>query len=214
MTVPLRPSADEARRWLVDELAKGEYQASKPGLVDRIAQAFWDWVQSLKFGSASGTPALALIVLLVLVAAAVVVLFVVYGVPRLNRRGAAAEALFGEDDSRPARDLRASAARAADAGDYATAIVETYRALARSLSERGLVQTAPGTTARAFAVRAARVFEGQAREILRASETFDGVRYLDRPSDRADFERVRDLDLALERVRVEPRLDATTGASA
>ncbi|BDZ51473.1 hypothetical protein GCM10025867_37140 [Frondihabitans sucicola] len=162
----------------------------------------------------SGTPAIALIVLLVVVVAVIVVVFVVYGVPRLNRRGAAETALFGDDDSRPARDLRASAARAAAGGDYATAIVETYRALARSLSERGLVQTAPGTTAHAFAVRAAAVFDRQGARILLASEAFDAVRYLERPGSGAEFERVRDLDRELEGTAANSSESLVSGASA
>jgi hypothetical protein len=198
VSVPLHPSADEARRWLAQELAKNEYRGSQPGFFDRLAQGFWNWVTSLRFGNVSGTPALALIVLLVVVAAAIVVLFAIYGVPRLNRRGTSDATLFGDDDRRPARDLRASAARAADAGDYGTAIVETYRALARSLSERGLVETAPGTTAHAFAVRASAVFEAHRPRILLAAESFDDVRYLDRIGTEADFERLRDLDRELD----------------
>lgn len=212
VTAPLQPSADEARRLLVEELVKGEYRNARPGFFDRLATAFWDWVTSLRFGSVSGTPALALIVLLVLVVAALVVLFVIYGVPRLNRRGSSEAPLFGDDDTRPARDLRASAERAAREGDFATAIVETYRALARSLSERGLVQTAPGTTAHAFAVRASRVFESHRPRILRAAEAFDGVRYLDRAGTQSDFELVRDLDRDLE--STAKRAETPVGAGA
>ncbi|KQQ28021.1 DUF4129 domain-containing protein [Frondihabitans sp. Leaf304] len=198
MSAPLTPSPDEARRLLQEELAKGEYAASRPGLLDRAASAFWDWVTSLRFGSVEGAPALVLVVLLVVVAAVLVVVFVVYGLPRLNRRGVADGALFGVDDSRSADDLRTSAARAAASGDHAQAIIEQFRAVARALDERDLVTTSPGTTAHAFATQAGVPFAAFASRILDSSRVFDEVRYLDRPGTATDFEALRALDAELE----------------
>lgn len=212
MTAPLAPSADEARRWLQEELAKPRYSGARPGLLDRLATAFSDWLDSLRFGGVSGTPALLLVVLLVVVAAGLVVLFAIYGLPRLNRRSTPADPLFGDDDTRPARDLRASAERAAAEGDFDLAVIETYRALARALSERGLVATSPGTTAHSFAVRAAAVFEPRRGEILGAARAFDGVRYLDRTGTEADFVRLRDLDRELEATPADARERSGAGA--
>lgn len=204
MTAPLSPDADTARQLLERELSKSEYQASKPGLLDRLATAFWNWVQSIHFGSVQGTPALALTVLLVLVGAAIVAVFLIYGVPRLNRRGTRPTAsLFGDDDDRSAAELRASAAAAATAGDHALAIVESYRAIARSMFERGLLTTPPGTTARTFAARASAVFTAHATELAEAAAAFDEVRYLDRPGTAAAYRRVRELDEALEHAHLE-----------
>lgn len=212
MTAPLAPSADEARRWLQEELAKPRYSGARPGLVDRLATAFSDWLDSLRFGGVSGSPALLLVVLLALVIAGLVVLFGIYGLPRLNRRSTRADALFGDDDTRPARDLRASAERAAAEGDFDLAVVETYRALARALSERGLVATSPGTTAHSFAIRAAVVFESRRASILDAARVFDGVRYLDRVAAEDDYVRLRDLDRELEATPVDTRDRSSAGA--
>ena len=39
-TPPLDPSGDEAQQWVLEELAKQDYQAAKPTLWDRISKAF------------------------------------------------------------------------------------------------------------------------------------------------------------------------------
>jgi hypothetical protein len=76
--------------------------------------------------------------------------------------------------------MRRAAERAAAAGDYTTAIAELFRSIARGLAERTLVATFPGTTARAFARRAAIVFPAEADALTTAALDFDGVRYLER----------------------------------
>jgi hypothetical protein len=202
VSAPLTPSADEARRLLVTELAKPDYGSSQPSLVDRIATALMDWIGSLRFGSVQGAPAFLLVALLVLVTVGVVVLVLVYGVPRRRRRSAAEAALFGDDDTRSADALRASAAAAARSGDFAQATVEMFRAIARDLAERGALTTAPGTTARTFATRTAALFPEHSEAVLAAGRAFDEVRYLDRPGSEADYASVRDLDRDLQRATV------------
>jgi hypothetical protein len=198
VTVPLDPTADHARRLLQQELAKQEYQAAKPTLFDRIAQHFFDWLGSIRFGQVHGTSAIALTVVIVLVVASAVVLFRIYGVPRLQRRSAEPLPMFGDDDVRSASDLRRSADDAAASGDLARAIVERFRAVARDLDERGALSTSPGTTAHAFGERAAELFPGHASGLRLAARDFDGVRYLDRPGTAEAYGRVRALDTALE----------------
>ena len=179
--VPVDPEPPEARQWLVDELSKPQYQAAKPTLFDQIAKAISDWVSSLQIGTVEGPPAFGLGVILVLVAAALVVAFLIFGVPRLNRRSRVAGVLFGEDDARGSADMRRDAAAAASRGDYATAIAELFRALARGLTERTIVTVTPGTTARGFAGRAGVTFPQFADRLVTAAEAFDDVRYLGHP---------------------------------
>ena len=50
--VPVDPDADQARRWIVAELSKPEYQAAQPTLFDRVSAAFWDWLTSLDLSGA------------------------------------------------------------------------------------------------------------------------------------------------------------------
>ena len=186
--VPVDPEPPEARQWLVDELSKPQYQAAKPTLFDQIAKAISDWFSSLQIGTVEGPPAFGLGVILVLVAAALVVAFLIFGVPRLNRRSRVAGVLFGEDDDRGSADMRRDAAAAASRGDYATAIAELFRALARGLAEHTIVTVTPGTTARGFAGRAGVTFPQFADRLVTAAEAFDDVRYLGHPGSVEGYE--------------------------
>jgi len=202
---PLTPDADDARRAVLRELTGSEYLAAQPSWLDRAAQAFWDWLGSLRFGGTEGAPAAALIVLLVLVVVVVVVVLLVYGVPRLDRRSTRVAALFGDDDERDSAAMRA-AARAAEArGDLTLAVAEAFRAVARSLSERGQVAVSPGTTAHDVARRAGEAFPDLRDELDRAAADFDGVRYLDRPGTLEAYRAVVGLD---ERLQASRRVDA------
>ncbi|GAA4686631.1 DUF4129 domain-containing protein [Frondihabitans cladoniiphilus] len=212
MTAPLTPSSGDARRLLEQELAKQEYQASKPGLIDRLATAFFDWVESIHFGSVSGAPALAIAVLLFVVVGVIVVLLLVYGLPRFNRHGSVEAPLFGDDDTREAAALRASAATAAAAGDYSRAVVEAYRAIARALGERGALEVTPGTTAHAFGERAALLFPDHGRALTDAARRFDEVRYLDRAGSAAAYESLAALDRELERTTPVQQASTLEGA--
>jgi len=187
LDVPVDPDAPEARRWILEELEKSKYGNAKPaepGWLDEWLNGFRDWLISLFDGladpqGAGGSPVWG-VILVVVIAAALVVAFLLFGVPRLNRRSRLRE-LFGDDDERDATTLRRSASAAAAAGDYATAIGDLYRSLARGLAERTLVSTSPGTTAHGFARQAAAVFPDAAGRLASAADVFDGVRYLGAP---------------------------------
>jgi len=194
LAAPLTPDADEARRALLRELADPRYDAARPTLLDRAAQAFWEWLQGVRFAGVDGAGGLGLLVLLIVVALVVVVLLVRFGVPRLTRRSRAAEPLFGAADDRDAEALRRAAADAARAGDHTTAVAEQFRALARALDDRGLVTASPGTTANETARRAAGVLPAEADALAAAARAFDEVRYLDRAGTEAAWHQVRALD--------------------
>jgi hypothetical protein len=208
LDVPVDPDAPEARELLVEELGKAPYQAAKPGLLDLIAQQLLDWFQDLIdwLGGAGaqagqGSAPVWLLAVLVPVAIIAVLAFLVYGLPRLNRRSAVSGALFGEDDERDAAALRRAADDAAGRGDYTTAIAELFRALARGLAERALVTTHPGTTAGAFARRAAEAFPAEAEPLQASARAFDAVRYLGRPGSREQWERLAGLEARLRSAR-------------
>lgn len=200
--VPVEPGADEARDWVVGELSKPPYQAAQPTWFDRVSQAVGDWFASLRVPDGSGFGGLVPLVVVLIVVALIVVAFLVFGRPRLNRRSTApVGALFGADDTRSAAELRASAARAAEAGDLVTAVEEAFRALARGLAERTIVSTSPGTTAQDFSRRAASSFPAAREELGAGAVLFDGVRYLDRPASREDYDRIVALDRRLQNER-------------
>ncbi|QAY74547.1 DUF4129 domain-containing protein [Agromyces protaetiae] len=197
--IPVDPDAPEARRWLLDELAKPEYRAAEPTWFDRLAQQIRDWLGDL-FSGAGGLPepVVALIAVLV-VAALVVVALLVFGLPRLRRRRSSAEALFDDGDTRTLAELRRAADAAEAAGRFDLAIEERFRAIARALVDREIVRMHPGTTAHGFAASAAGSFPDFGMRLSEASDAFDGVRYLGRAGSLVEVRALAALDADLER---------------
>jgi hypothetical protein len=202
------PGPGEARRLLERELAHREYRGAQETWWDRASRAFLDWLGSLvPDGVGSSGVGRTLLVIAVLVLLAVVVLVVVNrGLPhRRARVGATAPgAVFDDDDLRSAQTVSAAAHAAFRAGDWATAVLEGYRALARGLGERDLVLVVPGATARAIADRAAVPFPHLARVLRDASDGFDAVRYLGVDADQALARRVLDAERAVREARPTP----------
>lgn len=204
--VPVDPDAGEARRLLLDELAKAQYQQSQPTWLDRLATGFLHWLQSLTFSGSGGPPWTVLVVVAIVVLVALGIAFLVFGVPRLNRRSAVAGSLFGEDEDRDAAAMRAAASAAAAAGDYSTAVVELFRAIARDLAERTVLSVTPGTTAREFAARAGRAFPESASPLAVAGGSFDAVRYLGSVGTREQYQQLVAVDATIRasRATLEP----------
>jgi hypothetical protein len=205
LDVPVDPDGPEAQRWLIEELATSPYQSAKPSPFDQLVTQITDWINSLidSLGSVQLPGAGNLLNLLILlgVVAVLVVAFLIFGLPRVNRRSAATGELFGEDDVRDAAVLRRDADRAAAAGDYTTAIEELFRAVARGLDERTLVSFFPGSTARDVAVRAGAVFPDAADRLLDAARGFDGVRYLGATGTAEGWQRLVELERELRTAR-------------
>ncbi|GAA2040562.1 hypothetical protein GCM10009819_27640 [Agromyces tropicus] len=198
---PLDPDAEEARRWVADELARPEYRAAEPTAFDLAAQAVRDWIADL-FSGATGLPGPALALIAVLVVAGLVVVgLIVFGLPRLRRRARATVPLFDDGDVRDAATLRRSAERAAAAGDWSLAIEERFRALARDLLERELVQVHPGTTAHGVGRAASAPFPDHRDRLEAAADAFDAVRYLGRPGDATAYAAVSALEAELATTR-------------
>ncbi|TIH37859.1 DUF4129 domain-containing protein [Subtercola vilae] len=196
--IPLDPSAPDARQWLIDELAKPEYQAAKPTWLDQAASAVRDWLGSLFVPSSGNLGGLLPVVIVTIAVGLVVAAFIVFGRPRRNRSAAEPlEALFGVDDRRSSSQLRASAAAAAASGDYRTAVEELYRSIARRQSERTVVRVSPGTTAQEFAARAALSYPAEAGALVAAARVFDEVRYLGATATKAAYEQLAALERQL-----------------
>ncbi len=213
MTVPVEPDAEDARELLLDELSDPAYAESQPTWFDLLSQAVLDWLANLRFGEGGAFSPLVLVILLVLGVIAVLTAILIYGLPRWRQRSRLDDELFGERDRRTARQLRRDAERAASAGDWAAAIAERYRAIARSLDERTIVTTLPGTTAHGFAAAAGRQFAEHASALQRAADRFDEVRYLGRSGDDEGYRFVRELDEAIERAPSPlPSVGELTGA--
>lgn len=197
--VPVDPSAPDARELLLRELSKPEYTAAQPTLLDRIGQAISDWIASLTVPSGGGLAGWIPIVLLVLLAVGVAVAFLVWGVPRLNRRSRASDDLFGADERRTAAELRKDAAAAAARGDFTAASLDAFRALARGLQERTIVSVVPGTTAHDFASQGAAAFPDLADAFRWTADGFDATRYAGSPGTAELYRSISEVDSAVAR---------------
>lgn len=194
------PDGDEARRWAEEELANPKYADAKPTWFDLVARDVGRFLADL-FSSQNGAnigPS-ALIIVSVIIVGALVTALIIWGRPRSSRAVRRAHGdLLGENDDRSAAQLRADAERCAREGDWDTATVLRYRAMARGLLERDLIDPAPGATAQSIAREASTVFADEATAMRRAAVSFDDVRYLRRP---ATEERYRELAATDDRLR-------------
>ena len=175
--VPATPSADEARVAASHELAKPTYQPR-----DGLAGAVLAWLRDHldPGGLVPGAPSW-LSVLIVGLAVCGLLALVLLMLTRLSGARTSripSHSLFDGDD-RDADALRAAAEDAAARSDWSTAVVERYRAIIRSLDERGLIEDHPGLTAHEAAVAASAALGSLGAELVAAARVFDCVRYGD-----------------------------------
>ena len=187
------------------ELSKQMYHPGIP-LTERIEQA----IARLLSHAVVSTDVTWLIVLAAVLAIVIVAVMAWIGpVARSRSRGRAP--LLAPSQAR-ARDHRQQAERMASAGDYAGATIESVRAIAVELEERGILAPRPGRTADEFAAEAGRPLPDHAASLMAAARLFDDVRYGERAGTAAGYEQVRDLDVAIQAAR--PVATATAPAAA
>lgn len=205
------PDGDDARRRAQEELSKGEYQAAKPNWFDQLAADIAEWFFGLFNGDGAGAVApLALTMIAIVVIAAIVVALIVWGRPRASRVVRGRADLLGERDDRTAAQLRADAERRARDGDWDAAVVLRFRALARGLLERDLIDPAPGATAQGIAREAAPALPSAGGALHDAATLFDSVRYLGSSANEADYRAIVATDDEVQ--ATAPRLTAVAGA--
>jgi len=200
---PYAPDGDEARRLAEQELQDPRYADAKPTWFDYLAEDVAEFIGSL-FSPDTGQQVgnVALIIVTVVIIAALITVLILWGRPRASRRVKRRETdLLGERDRRTAAQLRADAARSARDGDWDAATVLRFRALARALLERDIIDPAPGATAQAIARDAAVVFTAHRVDLTAAAGAFDDVRYLRHPASEQSYRALADLDDRLASLR-------------
>jgi Domain of unknown function (DUF4129) len=205
---PLDPTSPEARDWLEEELSKAVYRDDR-GLFERLR----DWLLDLLSTTGSGSLPAWTIGLAVAAALAVLALVVARSL-RAERRmtGGGPDGVLG-GPARSAAEHRAAASRAIATGDDDTAVVESYRAIARSAIERTLLDDLPGRTAHEVSVALGPVFPASAARLAAAADTFDAVLYGRRAAAPGAAREIAALDAALAATRpVLPDLATMPGA--
>lgn len=196
---PFIPDGEEARRWAEQELQDPRYADAKPTWFDYLAQDVADFIASL-FSTDTGaqTGNIALIIVTIVIVAALITVLILWGKPHMSRRVSRKGLdLLGEQDDRTATQLRADAERSARSEDWDAATVLRFRALARGLLERDIIDPAPGATAQAIARDAARAFSPQHAALAAAAQSFDDVRYLRHPASEESYRALAATDSAI-----------------
>ncbi|MGJ0387738.1 DUF4129 domain-containing protein [Microbacterium sp. CGR1] len=201
----LIPDGEEARKWAEQELSDPRYADAKPTWFDNLARDIGRFLADLftSDNSANVGPS-ALIIVSIIVFGALVAALIIWGRPRRAqavRRGRGD--LLGADDDRSATQLRADAERCARAGDWDEATILRFRALARGLLERDLIDPSPGATAQAIAREVSVVFPVETIPVRDAAVSFDDVRYLRHPATESSYAELAATDDRLSALRPE-----------
>lgn len=190
---------DAAREAARRELANPAYHRDDPSLVERALSAVGRLLARLLQVASQSSPGgyLGLLVLLlVLVALATAVRL---RVGPLARTGSEATLFLGAP--RSAADHRRAADAAAASENWTEAVVERFRAVVRSLEERGLIDPRPGATAAEAAADGGQALPSQAAGLAAAARTFSDVRYGGRAATRSAEQTLRLLDAEISSAR-------------
>ena len=210
---PATPDADEARRAAGRELSRPIYH-DHHDLWDRI----WSWLRGLfDVGSmVPGVPSWVSTLIVVLVVAAGIALLILL-LTRLSsaRRVTTPPSLSVFTDDRDADALTRAADTAAAQADFTTAVVERFRAIIRSLDERGIIDEYPGMTALEAATLTHQALgqHGVVAALYEAAHLFDAVLYGRVVSTSAQDQQMRELADQMTTVRL-PSGRTLVGASA
>lgn len=175
--VPVAPDADEARRWARDELARSDYN-TEPSVVERVWRWITERITDFSEFNAAAPPNLVPIIVVLAVAVLLGVALYLGGPLRTRRRATATDSfVVFDDDEADSAELTAAADEAARKQDWPTAVLMRFRAIIRSLDERGILDDVPGMTAREATTAAGARLPDLQRPLRWAGDLFDAVCY-------------------------------------
>ena len=188
---------EQIRQVTADVLARSEFDAARPGLVERWGRALIDVIADVLAALPQGARGVAGVVVLgvAVVAVALIAWWLLRRV-RPDRRG---PARLGRIGGRGASDWQRDAERHAAAGEWTAALRCRYRALLADLVTAGLVQETAGHTARGY-LHDLRDAAPQTEVAMTAvTEAFEAAWYASRPVTRADVEALQSAADAVRR---------------
>jgi uncharacterized protein DUF4129 len=196
--IPIEVTPDDAREAAARELSDPAYGAAEPSWLDRAIRWVIERVGELIATIATGFPGglAGLFVVLVLIVAVIVVIRLRVGP---LARNASAAVFTGKRLT--SADHRRAAEEAAQRGDFAEAVRERFRAIARGLEERGVLDERSGRTVDELAREAGARLPDHAEALTRSARIFDEVWYGGRTATAQGYQQLADLDLALDGAR-------------
>jgi hypothetical protein len=202
LDIPIQIGRDEARRRALEELAKAKYGGT-PDWVQRASDRFSRVIEHLfelylRYLSSRGAgggvnPGFVIAVLVLLAIIALVVWRV--GLPRWRSRRR--DESLALDPTVPAADYRELAQRQAEAGLWAAAVRDRFRAVVRELEVRTILDVRPARTAWEAAYSASRALPQCAESLRTGAEMFNAVVYGDRVADAAAYAQLVAVDEAV-----------------
>jgi hypothetical protein len=175
------------------ELAKPPYHRDDPTWLDKLLSWLWRHAVNLVDRASHHAPGHGLGLGLVLVLLVIAVVAIVMRVGPLRRPTTSRGPVFGDTD-KAAVDYRRQAAEYAAASQWALAVRERLRAIARELEERGILDPRPGRTAEELRREASARLPALAGAFRNATATFDAIWYGGATATAADDELLRTLD--------------------
>ncbi|HVE62363.1 MAG TPA: DUF4129 domain-containing protein [Mycobacteriales bacterium] len=193
-----REGARDAAR---DELAKPEYQVGKPSLLDRVLNRVVEELGELLADVVRIVPGGVGGVAIAIVAVVLTVVLLRLGLGPLQLRDVLTDRRRGAR-SRTAEDYRREAAALAAAGAWRHAIRARFRAVARELELRGVLDPRPGRTAGEIARETSAVVPAVAVAVSDAARIFDAAWYGDRPATAEQYDLISQADASINRERL------------
>ncbi|CAM3632146.1 DUF4129 domain-containing protein [Kibdelosporangium persicum] len=196
--IPVEIGRDAARDAAVRELSDPAYRDAEPSTLTRVLRWLLDLLDRLLGGAASLIPGgfVGLLVLIALVVAVIVVIRL-----RVGKLARTARTAVFAGRRLTAADHRRAAEAAEAKGDLAEAVRERFRAIARGLEERGVLDERSGRTVDEVARAAGAELPDHANALRSAAQLFDDVWYGGREATVDEYRRLSDLDLALDGAR-------------
>jgi len=201
----LDPTPPEARQWLNDELHGSDYQ--DPWL-DQVIRWILDHVRML-FDGAGRLANGGLSLVFTVIVAVIVIALLAWVLPKVRRESVVARSRGAvlDDLTITPGTYRKLAAQALADRRYDDAVLDGFRAIAKDMSDRRLLDDAPGRTAHEVSLALASPFPDHSVRLAQAANVFDAVRYGHRRATADQAGEVQRLDAEL--VRARPVLVAT-----
>lgn len=193
----LSPTPPQAREWLRQELQGPEYRS--PWL-DSVLRWITDVLSRVVDGARNLAGLSPLITALIALS---VIAFLVWVLPRVRREPvvSASTGAVLEDLTITSRHYRELASRSLREGRFDDAVLDGFRAIARDMSDRRVLDDAPGRTAHEVSLALASPFPGHADRLAGAADLFDSVRYGHRRANEQQATQIHRLDSELATTR-------------
>ena len=209
----LDPDRTTARRWAVEELSDRAYVQAQPGLAERAIRRVLEELQALVDRAGGASTGTGLVIGLAVVVVVVVLALLVAGpLRRRVRTSARVGGVFGTV-VRTGAEHRSASERAAREGRWDVAVQERFRAIARALEERVVLDVRPGRTADEVSREAGDALPGTAEALGRAARVFDDVTYGGRPGTGGGYRAVAEADDMVRAARPGRLLGGTAAAA-